>query len=107
MPTVKLLHKKFLDQGFSVISVHTDGQTPEAVQKFAADNGMDYPIVVDTPDGAITSEYASLGVSSYPRYILLGPDGRIIHNDATATDAFSLRMYKIEMIYRELREQSH
>ncbi|MCA9023796.1 MAG: redoxin family protein [Planctomycetaceae bacterium] len=107
MPTVKLLHKKFLDQGFSVISVHTDGQTPEAVQKFAADNGMDYPIVVDTPDGAITSEYASLGVSSYPMYILLGPDGRIIHNDATATDAFSLRMYKIEMIYRELREQSH
>ena len=74
------------------------------MQKFANTNGMNYPIVVDTLDGAITKQYKSLGVDSYPMYILLGPDGKIIHNDATATGNHSLRMDKIEMIYRELRE---
>lgn len=104
MPAIKLMHQKFFDQGFSVVSVHKNGQTPEAVRKFAKEKGMNYPIVVDSADGAITNQYKNLGVSFYPMYMLLDPDGKIIHSDATSTGDHSLRMEKIELIYRELRE---
>ncbi len=106
MPTIKMLHQKFFDQGFSVVSVHQAGQTPETVQKFANEKGMNYPIVVDTADGAITKQYKSLGVYFYPMYMLLDPDGKIIQSDATSMGDHSLRMDKIELIYRELRERA-
>lgn len=105
MPSVKLAHQKFFDQGFSVVSVHPAGQLPAAVQKFANENGMTYPIVVDTPDGAISEQYSELGVDHYPMYILLGPDGKILSNDATGSDS-SLRLDKLEMIYQILREKA-
>ncbi|MEO8272418.1 MAG: TlpA disulfide reductase family protein, partial [Aureliella sp.] len=106
MPTIKLLHQKFFDQGFSVVSIHKDGQSPQTVQKFANEKGMNYPIVVDTVDGVISKQYKPLGVYFYPMYMLLDPDGRIIHSDATSTGEHSLRMEKIELIYRELRERA-
>lgn len=106
MPAIKLLYQKFFDQGFSVVSVHKDGQTPETVQKFANEKGMNYPIVVDNADGEITKQYKQLGVYFYPMYMLLGPDGKIIQSDVTSTGDHSLRMDKIELIYRELRERA-
>lgn len=106
MPAIKLLYQKFFDQGFSVVSVHKHGQSPETVQKFANEKGMNYPIVVDNADGEITKQYKQLGVYFYPMYMLLGPDGRIIQSDATSTGDHSLRMDKIELIYRELRESA-
>lgn len=106
MPTIKLLHQKFFDQGFSVVSVHTSGQSPESVQKFANENGMNYPVVVDTADGVIMKQYQQLGVNAYPLYMLLDSDGRIIQNDATSMGNRSLRTNMIELIYRELRQRA-
>ena len=104
-PAVKLAHKKFSDHGFSVVGVHINDQLPADVQKFADDKEMSYPIVVDNADGSILKQYRELGVNSFPTYILLDPEGRIVHNDHASdrSDTFgghSLRMNKLEIVYK-------
>ncbi|MEM8733806.1 MAG: redoxin family protein [Planctomycetota bacterium] len=103
MPSVKLAHQEFSKHGFSVISVNVLGQKVEDVEAFAREHGMNYPIVVDGPEGTILEAYKSCGVKGFPSYILLGPDGRIIHNDQVSND-FSLRQSKLEIIYKFIRE---
>ena len=108
-PAVQLAHKKFSDLGFTVVGVHTNAQMPEDVQSFADAKGMKFPIVVDNTDGSILKQYRELGVYSFPSYILLDREGRIIHNDHTSagSDPFgdhSLRMNKLEMIFKVIRD---
>ena len=108
-PAVQLAHKKFSDLGFTVVGVHTNAQMPEDVQSFADAKGMKFPIVVDNTDGSILKQYRELGVYAFPSYILLDPEGRIIHNDHTSagSDPFgdhSLRMNKLEMIFKVIRD---
>ncbi|HTI50256.1 MAG TPA: hypothetical protein VL475_04870, partial [Planctomycetaceae bacterium] len=57
----------------------------------------DFPIVVDHTDGRILDAYRQLGVSGFPSYILIGPDGKIVENDR-ATDGPTLRSFKLEVI---------
>lgn len=101
MPSVKMAHQMFSERGFSVVSVHRKGQTPDSVQAFADANRMNYPIVVDDADGTITEAYKSLGVVGYPSYILLDREGKILHNDNVSPRP-SLRQYKLEKIYHAL-----
>ena len=104
MPTVKLAHQHFSELGFTVVSVHTNSQSPADVKQFADKHGMNYPIVVDNPEGEIVKQYSHLGLTGYPTYLLLGPDGRILRNDDVTYGA-SLRAYKLELIYTALRRK--
>ncbi len=97
MPTVKLAQELFGEKNFTVVSIHLNAQTPENVQQFADAKGMGYPIVVDDADGSIVESFKPAGVTGFPSYILLGPDGKIIHN-ARAGDFPSLRIHKLEVI---------
>ena len=108
-PAIQLAYKKFYDLGFTVVSVHTNLHSPEDVQLFADEKGMKYPVVVDNTDGSILKQYREFGVYSFPSYILLDPEGIIIHNDHTiaSTDPLgdhSLRMNKLEMIFKVMRD---
>ena len=108
-PAVNLAHKKFSDLGFSVVSVHINDQLPQDVQKFADEREMTYPIVVDNPEGSILKQYREFGVNGFPSYILIDPEGRIVHNDHVGdrSDPFeghSLRMNKLEIIYKVIRD---
>ncbi len=105
MPAVKLAQQHFSELGFTVISVHTNGQTPADVKQFADRHEMNYPIVVDNFDGDIIQQYSNLGLTGYPTYILLGPDGRILRNDDLTYGA-SLRAYKLELIYTAIRRET-
>ncbi len=107
MPTLKLLQEKFSDRNFSVVSVHNGRQNADAVRKFADENGMTYPIVVDAPDEPIIKRYSKAGVYLYPSYILLDPEGKIILNDIFASDGFSLRDQKVELVYRAILEHAN
>ena len=102
LPSVRLAHKQFADLGFSVVSVHKDGQLPEDVQIFANANGMNFPIVVDDLKGTISKQYREYGVYGYPSYILLDPEGKIVWNDHVGDTGPSLRMFKLERIYQHL-----
>ncbi len=102
MPTVRMAHLRLCELGFSVVSVHKDGETPKDVKIFADKNGMDYPIVVDDSEGTITKQFRGIGLQGFPHYILLDRQGRILHNDAIS-DGPSLRSYKFEKIYEAIR----
>jgi len=96
-PSVKLVHERFEKHGVTVIGVHDNSSKPEAVREHCRQQGLKFPIVVDHADGRILNSYRELGVNSFPSYILIGPDGKILENDK-ATDGPSLRMFKLEVI---------
>lgn len=103
MPSVKLTHAAFKEMGFSVVSIHINTQTPDNVRQFANSNGMTYPIVVDDANGTITKQFNALGVSGYPSYILVDPEGKVLINDCVhLPKASSLRLYKTEAVYHAL-----
>lgn len=106
MPSVKLAHRMFNQQGFSVVSIHTNSQAPENVQKFADNNGMEYPIVVDNASGDIVKSFNELGVRGFPSYLLLSPEGTILYNDGVLNPELPrLRTDKVEAIYHAIRSQ--
>jgi peroxiredoxin len=101
MPSVRMVHRQLAELGFSVVSVHKDGETPKDVKTFADKNEMNYPIVVDDSEGTITKQFGELGLQGFPHYILLDPQGRILHNNAVS-DGVTLRSYKFETIYEAI-----
>ena len=109
LPNVKLAQKLFGDQGFTVLSVHIAGQTPENVKQFADAKGMTYPLVVDSPDEEILTAYKRIGVDGFPSYLLIGPDGKIVCNDGAfdteQQNSLSLRIHKLEAIHRAFRSE--
>jgi peroxiredoxin len=96
-PSVKLVHERFTKHGVTVIGVHDNSSTPEAVREHCQQHGLTFPIVVDHPDERILSAYRELGVRGFPWYVLIGPDGNILGSDG-ATDAPPLRRFKLEVI---------
>jgi cytochrome c biogenesis protein CcmG/thiol:disulfide interchange protein DsbE len=68
----------------SIVSVVFDSR-PDQVREFFAENGGEWPVVVD-PDGRTSLEY---GVTGVPESYLLGPDGTVlikIEGGVTADD---------------------
>lgn len=102
MPTVKAAYQAYKAQGFTVVSVHDNSQNVEEVKAFAAKHKLAYPIIVDNTDGEIVDQYKPIGLRGFPSYILLGPDGKILLNDAYLFDSDSLRGSKLELIHTQL-----
>ncbi|HUG92348.1 MAG TPA: carboxypeptidase regulatory-like domain-containing protein [Planctomycetaceae bacterium] len=99
-PSVKLVHELYKDHGVTVIGVHDNSATPEAVRAHVQKEGLEFPIVVDHPDGRIVAEYQThAAVPGFPSYVLIGPDGNVVHVDYTVP-APSLRTYTLEIIRR-------
>jgi peroxiredoxin len=96
-PSVKLVHERFEQHGVTVIGVHDNSSTPEAVLEHCKQQGLMFPIVVDHADERILKAYRKLGVNGFPSYILIGPDGNVLEND-DAADGPSLHFFKLEVI---------
>jgi thiol-disulfide isomerase/thioredoxin len=97
-PAVKLLHDLYKDKGFVVVGVHDNSMPLEAIRADVTKEKLAFPIVVDHPDGRIVKAY---GVASWPTYLLIGPDGKIIHDDHNSPGP-SLRVHKIEIVREAL-----
>ena len=103
MPSVKIAQKAYSDLGFTVVSFHIKSQTPDNVKKFADANKMNYPIVVDNSNGDIEAAYRKLGLSGFPHYILLDPEGKVLINDCFwNSKQTSLREHKLELIHQAM-----
>lgn len=105
-PSVHAAYEAYRELGFTVVAMHINGQTAETVAKYARENNMDYPIFVDDPEGTVTKQFRELGVNYFPMYILLGPDGKIIHNDVHALTT-SLRGEKLELIHEAIHSAQY
>jgi thiol-disulfide isomerase/thioredoxin len=96
-PWVKLVHERFEKQGVTVVGVHDNSSSPEAVIEHCRQQGLTFPIVVDRTDGRIVNAYRRLRLSSFPTYVLIGPDGNILEN-GSVTDGPPLRVFKLEVV---------
>src|SRR5262249_32296160 len=99
-----LVHERFDKHGVTVIGVHNNSSPPEAVREHCRQQGLTFPTVVDHADGRILNAYRQLGVSGFPSYILIGPDGNILENDNT-TAGPSLRSFKLEVVRKYVLER--
>jgi len=110
-PQLKSTHQVFPSDQFAIVAVHNNYSPAKEVREFVKRRKMPYAIVVDNRDGSIVKQYASLGLSYYPTYILLNPDGEIVINDAVFTGLIeggvrgyrSLRSQKLELIRAALQ----
>ena len=84
-----------------MIGVHDNSMPIEEIKKDAAKNELTYPIVADQPDGRIISSYKEHGISGFPSYVLIGPDGNVIDDDST-TPGPSLRSFMTEIVRERL-----
>ncbi len=101
LPSLKLLRKLYGGENFEIIGVHDNSVSSEKITAHVQKEGMDYPIVIDHSDGRILREYESHGISGYPSYLLLGPDGRVLIENRTAVGP-SLRAFKLELVRQHL-----
>lgn len=96
-PTIKLLHDLYQDCGFAVVGIHDNSVAPDVVREHVKRQGLNFPIVVDSPDGKILSRYKPHGVRFYPSYLLLGPDGNVLLHDGIIPGP-ELDSYMLEII---------
>ena len=77
------------------------------VKQFAEAKEMNYPLVVDGPAEEIRNAYKSVGVTGFPSYLLIGPDGRILINDQVyepkKRGSFGLHESKVEAIWQTMQ----
>jgi peroxiredoxin len=100
-PSVKLVHELLEKSGVTVIGVHDNSSTPEAVREICQQEGLSFPVVVDHPDERILNAYSNIGVQGFPSYVLIGPDGCILENDRV-TNGLTLRQFKLEVIRKHV-----
>jgi thiol-disulfide isomerase/thioredoxin len=100
-PSVKLAHELYRDHGFTVVGVHDNSVPPDAIGKHVASQKLLFPIAIDTADGRTLTAYKRCGVIGFPSYLLLGPDGTILHCDSSLPGP-SLRSFKLEIIRAHL-----
>lgn len=102
MPTLKLVREFFGGADFEIVGVHASPASAESVRQYIQQNGVKYPTIVDTHEETISRGFRELGVTSFPSYILLDREGKIVHNDHLSLGP-SLRVFMVEVIYSALR----
>lgn len=72
MPYMDNQYKKFKDQGVEIIAVNV-GETDLAIETFANQYNLSFPIVVD--NGEVQKAY---GIYSLPATFLISPEGKVV-----------------------------
>jgi peroxiredoxin len=73
MPYINNQYHQFKDQGVQVLAVNV-GESKLAVEKFAENHKLDFPIVIDK-DGQVQSAY---GIDPLPASFLIDKNGKVI-----------------------------
>lgn len=73
MPILERLHRELASEGLVIVGVNVR-ETKDAVQRYAKELGLTFPIVLD-PEGKINALY---GVVGLPATFLVGRDGRSV-----------------------------
>ncbi len=100
LPSIRMLEELYGDRGFTVVGVHDNSMPLAAIEADVEKERMTWPTVVDHADGRLLASYKAHGVSGYPSYLLIGPDGLVVQDDDAAGP--SLRGFKIEIVRRLL-----
>lgn len=88
------LHEEYGPKGLFVVGITKEPSG--AVQSFIAEHEVKYPILIESSDTA--GEY---GVTSIPRAVLVGPDGRVLffeHPNKLTTSALEEHLEKVRLL---------
>jgi len=72
MPTTEKLYADYKAQGLVVLAVDVD-ETRDTVEKFLKTKPVEYPVLMGSESGIP----AAYGVTVFPTFVLVGPDGKI------------------------------
>jgi len=72
MPTTEKLYADYKEQGLVILAVDVD-ETRETVDKFLKTRPVGYPVLMGSESGIP----AAYGVTVFPTFVLIGPDGKI------------------------------
>jgi thiol-disulfide isomerase/thioredoxin len=100
-PTVRMAYDLYKDHGLAVIGVHDNSVAPDSIRKHVEKEKIRFPIAIDRADGPTLAAYRKIGLTGYPTYVLLGPDGTILCFDSVLPGPL-LRSFKLEMIRARL-----
>lgn len=90
IPEMISLQKQFKDR-LQIIGVSEDDDPPEAVLKFAQQKGINYPVIMSTPE--LIASYG--GVPALPTTFLIDTQGRVVQKHAG--------LYPMDSYVREIR----
>ena len=72
MPTLEKLHADYRAQGLVILGIDV-GEKRETVEKFLQTKSVSYPVIMGDEAGIP----AAYGVSAFPTFVMIGPDGRV------------------------------
>jgi len=76
MPHLVAMHEKYKDKQFEVIGLNTDGETKAQIDKFAADQKLNYPL--GWADGKLVSEFIKVTrLQGIPQSLLFNREGQL------------------------------
>jgi len=101
-PAIKRLYELYKDKGLVVIGVHDSTDEFELVRKDVAKWGLTFPIVVDSRDRRIMAPYEANGITHWPSYMLIGPDGKVLADESTGQP--TLRFARMEYVRKFLAD---
>jgi thiol-disulfide isomerase/thioredoxin len=73
MPTLEKLHQDYAAKGLVILGIDV-GESRETVEKFLKTRNIPYPIIMGDEAGIP----AAYGVSVFPTFVMIAPDGRIV-----------------------------
>jgi len=95
MPSMEHLHQRLRGQDFVMLAVSEDEAGVTAVQPFAREMGLTFPILLDAR-GTLPARY---GVTGFPETFLIDRSGRVVHHvigpedwDSESVDRFLLQL---------------
>lgn len=86
MPRLDRLQKEFAGSGLEIVGINS-GEAPARVERFIAQNGYSYTILLDPQDRAS----ARYDVRALPTLVMIDPEGNVRFYDAGAYDTRELR----------------
>jgi thiol-disulfide isomerase/thioredoxin len=80
IPGLKENYDRYHDKGFEVVGISLD-RDREALEKFVAEKNLPWPVLFEGPDKP-NPAVEFYGITSIPRMILVGRDGKVISTEA-------------------------
>jgi len=84
MPTLEKIHADYRDQGLVVLGIDV-GEKRETVEKFLQNKPIPYPVIMGDEAGIP----AAYGITVYPTFVMIGPDGKVAATQFGLSDALT------------------